>query len=172
MSARDQDDVSARRRSRDILYGIMIFRGAYPVLHDQRGFNFHFNFNFRRYPIMDNSSCPPPDLAAVLQTLARFAPPPPPLRIPSTESPYHDEDYEPPETVARASDHAHLQVPGSVPSSAISPENSIPPSKRIDPATITDWPSGLRSVMRTVASNETSVARIKRVGLNRSIHES
>ena len=127
---------------------------------------------------MDPSSCPAPDLASVLQTLARFAPPPPPAPpappAPSTELSVHDEDYEPPETVARAPDHAHLQVPVSAPSSsttsAISPEVSIPPSKRIDPATITDWPSGLRYVMRTVARNETSIARIKRVSVNKTVH--
>ena len=34
---------------------------------------------------------------------------------------------------------------------------------RVDPATLTDWPSGLRCVMKTVARDDTAMARIKKV---------
>jgi len=84
-----------------------------------------------------------PDLASVLKTLASFAPqtqrqsPQPQPQNPS---------------VAQAPTSRGLDTPPAVPTPKI-----------IDPATITDWSSGLRCVMKTVAAHDNIIKEIRRV---------
>ena len=113
----------------------------------------------------------PPDLATVLRTLAQFAPPAidiSPIQQPSSTAPFAtelnrkiEEDYEPPEAETSA---YNAPIPSqkrqNMPLQAHVPIKSVPP---VDPATITDWPNGLRHVMKAVARNEAIAHRIRKV---------
>jgi hypothetical protein len=87
-----------------------------------------------------------PDLASVLKTLASFAAP-----SPQTQ---------------RLSPHPQPQNPSRAPAPASrgpEPPAAVPAPKLIDPATIIDWSSGLRCVMKTVAAHENIIKEIRRV---------
>ncbi len=116
---------------------------------------------------MTTASYQTPDLASVLQTLAQFTPhavaPSNLIQPPATEQVEDEEEYEPPETVGLAKPIPESAGPQS---SHVSREASAATSSQprpVDPATITDWPSALRCVMRTVAAHDASIARIKKV---------
>jgi len=87
-----------------------------------------------------------PDLASVLKTLASFAPPAPQNHGLSP----HPQPRHP----------SSAQAPASKSSEA---RPAVPAPKLIDPATITDWSSGLRCVMKTVAAHESIIKEIRRV---------
>ena len=89
-----------------------------------------------------------PDLNSVLQTLASF-------------------------TAPQNQQHQGISVPVSVPPSGHvqCPPQTVPIEKivqkpeklLVDPATIIDWSSGLRCVMKTVAAHEDIIKEIRRV---------
>jgi hypothetical protein len=87
-----------------------------------------------------------PDLASVLKTLASFAP------APQGNSQHSRPQTPEPRKTREAPPSMKPESPAAV--------NSL---KIIDPATITDWPSGLRCVMKTVAANENIIKEIRRV---------
>jgi hypothetical protein len=87
-----------------------------------------------------------PDLASVLKTLASFVPPGPQNQGLSTQ----------PQPQNSSSAQALTSKSSEAPPAAPAP-------KLIDPATITDWSSGLRCVMKTVAAHENIIREIRRV---------
>jgi hypothetical protein len=97
------------------------------------------------------------DLASVLKTLASLAPA---SQYPDNQSisstlplATHGRDH----TVQSAySGPNNVQQLGSDPSPPPAP-------KRVDPTTITDWSTGLRCVMKTIATNDSIVREIQRV---------
>jgi hypothetical protein len=85
-----------------------------------------------------------PDLASVLKTLASLAPQgQQPNIAPSEAFPHSSESSRAP--------------PPSLKSA------SVPGSKLIDPATIVDWSSGLRCVVKTIAAHDNIIKEIRRV---------
>jgi hypothetical protein len=88
-----------------------------------------------------------PDLDSVLKTLASFTTPQNQQhqRIPQTAPPHA----------------GHFQ--GQQQTAPLERAAPVPEKKLIDPATITDWSSGLRCVMKTVAAHEDIIREIRRV---------
>jgi hypothetical protein len=101
----------------------------------------------------------PPDLASVLQTLASLAPQAPQQQYPPTNFPQVQarDSYGKPPSPLRG------QANVFQPSLGRPQERPVNVPKVIDPATITDWSSGLKCVMKTVARNENIVDDLKRV---------
>jgi hypothetical protein len=87
-----------------------------------------------------------PDLASVLKTLASFAPP----GSQTLGNSSHPQPWTPEIRQAATSKVPEATTPANGP-------------KLIDPATITDWSSGLRCVMKTVAAHENIIKEIRRV---------
>lgn len=121
---------------------------------------------------MATASHQTPDLASVLHTLAQYTPVADNPTSPSTpESGVIDDgvDYEPPEATVpdlQPRSEQNSSGPQSHPVSKQPPaatQSRAKVSVSVDPAKITDWPNGLRHVMRTVARNDGNIARIKKV---------
>lgn len=109
-----------------------------------------------------------PDLATILATLAGLAPPKPPGH--QTESsqqihpiPHSQQFHQP---LPYVTQQPPQQWPQSAPIYPV-PRSSTPADthkvRLIDPATIVDWSSGLKCVMRTVAKQESILHDIRRV---------
>lgn len=119
---------------------------------------------------MAGANYQPPDLATVLQTLAQFVPRPSNTPALPSNGLTHVNFQDVPEdprlrhrqaaTTERKESTTLGSLNGSLDHSRPLPGKEPRP---IDPATITDWPSGLRCVMRTVGRNDASLARIKKV---------
>lgn len=117
-----------------------------------------------------------PDLASVLRTLAAYAPPP--TSQPAPEPPHggsadnargqaeesYDDAYEPSETTHDFIPEQKQQLPSQIPTLRRVPErHELPPPSTTDSTTITDWPTALRHVMKTVARSEVVMARVKKM---------
>ena len=126
----------------------------------------------------------PPDLASVLKTLSQFAPaqsPAPPATEVATgiatfqtallDPAAEEAEYEPayaviPDAHKPVQNGGLLQPTPANNSSQVANNSHCVSADRtvaVDPATIIDWPSGLRCVMRTVARHDAIIARIKKV---------
>src|SRR5580704_8404919 len=93
-----------------------------------------------------------PDLASVLKTLASLAP------QSQQQGIAHHQN-------TQNLNQAAQQLPlPRVQQNDVRAEAGIKP-RAIDPATIIDWPSGLKCVMKTVASHENVIKEIRRVRL-------
>ncbi|KAI9887954.1 MAG: hypothetical protein M1823_000211 [Watsoniomyces obsoletus] len=117
---------------------------------------------------MATASYQTPDLATVLQTLAQYNSPAVvssnSIQPSSTKPVNEDEDeYEPPETVEPPQPIAQSSRPQFSPTPPVASTSTSVLPRKIDPATITDWPGALRCVMRTVAVHDASIARIKKM---------
>ncbi len=120
---------------------------------------------------MDAHGYQTPDLASVLRTLAQYVPAAPQSNgliqedhTRYTEEAIEEGEYDPSEIV-----DAIVQEPLI---SSVPPTTSVQrppqfhrsaPAPAIDPRTITDWPSALRHVMKTVARSDAIMARVKRM---------
>lgn len=130
---------------------------------------------FELYSTLRIMSYQPPDLASVLRTLAQYAPPQPDISVqapiqhsvPTTSiktlfNGIDEEDYEPPEASKSDTHPATLKDRGhGLQSQADLAIKPVPP--QIDPSTITDWPNGLRHVMKAVARNDAIIHRLQKV---------
>lgn len=112
--------------------------------------------------IMSSHEYQAPDLASILKTLASLTPksqqqvgeqstqdPQPLPYVAAPLLPPYQQSWQP-----------QVQTPASV-----SRSTSANNAKLIDPASITDWSSGLKCVMRTVAKHENLLHDIRYVGL-------
>jgi hypothetical protein len=98
-----------------------------------------------------------PDLASVLKTLASFtAPTPQSQGTPPPPAPQHP---------AGEQSSINIEPVPDVPA-------AVPAPKLIDPATIIDWSSGLRCVMKTVAAHDNIIKEIRHVSWNLSLIQS
>jgi hypothetical protein len=88
-----------------------------------------------------------PDLDSVLKTLASFT------------TPQNQQHQGISQTALPHAGHFQVQQQ-TAPLERAAP---VPEKKLIDPATITDWSSGLRCVMKTVAAHENVIKEIRRV---------
>ncbi len=132
---------------------------------------------------MASNNYEPPDLASVLRTLAAYAPPNPsqppavaPITSTQPEEELEEGEYEPPDISGQGTQqpegHPYTvqanrapRQPHPTPQHQYDP---LPPAKAnkppsIDPATIIDWSTGLKCVMRTVAQSDAIMARIRKV---------
>ena len=113
-----------------------------------------------------------PDLASILATLSALAPPASgqnlgnPQNVPSVQNARDVRDHagvyqqQGPATTQSfygLNAGAHMQ-------SGVNREGPKTEAKVIDPATIIEWPAGLRCVMKIAAQNEGIVKEIKKVG--------
>jgi hypothetical protein len=89
-----------------------------------------------------------PNLSSVLKTLASLAP--------HSEQSVVSHHQQTQNLVAQQWQHPQKQP------NAVRPDAAIKP-RIIDPATIIDWPSGLKCVMKTVASHDNVIKEIRRV---------
>lgn len=115
-----------------------------------------FDFLGRTRTIRDEMANPPPNLADILRTLSALAPQPQQdqQQAPSNlSSPYH---FSAPIPQPRP----HFEVP-SRPQPPPPAAAAAAPTE--DASKITDWPTALRCVMRSVASNERVVGEIRKV---------
>ncbi|KAI9719785.1 MAG: hypothetical protein M1812_003273 [Candelaria pacifica] len=140
---------------------------------------------------MTSNTYETPDLASVLRTLAAYAPPnssqeaalAPKLSIQHTEE-LEEGEYEPPDISSQDTQQPigrpYTTQAGQLWSQqgpiAQHRNGSHAPAKaerppRIDPATITDWSTGLKCVMRTVAQSEDIMARIRKMIKSQHEHE-
>ncbi|OBT65730.1 hypothetical protein VE03_03322 [Pseudogymnoascus sp. 23342-1-I1] len=107
---------------------------------------------------------PPPNLADILRTLSALAPPAQqdqqPAQNPS--NPYH---FSAPIPQPRP----HFEVPSHARPQAPPPQAAAAPTQ--DASRITDWPTALRCVMRSVASNERVVGEIRKLIQTQHEHE-
>jgi hypothetical protein len=99
--------------------------------------------------IMAANSSQVPDLASVLKTLASLAP------QGQQQGITHHQQIQ---NISQAAQ----QWPPQIPQNDVRVESGTKP-RVIDPATIIDWPSGLKCVMKTVASHENVIKEIRRV---------
>lgn len=111
---------------------------------------------------MSSSNYQTPDLASVLRTLAGLAP--------QSQGQHSQQPTQDPRLSQPPAQAAEQARPGSLAqATTVRHSSSIPTPpngqkiKIIDPATIIDWSSGLRCVMKTVAKNETMLQDIRRV---------
>ena len=116
-----------------------------------------------------------PDLATVLRTLSQFVPGAANgsvgLNSVQTDDELEEGEYVPQDVAAASAPPQNLRTTRS--STIVGTDVHLGiarPAPRkgdgatgVDPATLTDWPSGLRCVMRTVARDDTAIARIKKV---------
>lgn len=123
---------------------------------------------------MASNDSPTPDLATILATLAGFAPQKqqtqqtvssqsiPPI-LQSQPAPQNQQFQQPPPYVAQQPPHQWQYPPQNYPIPRSSTPVDAPKVRLIDPATIIDWSSGLKCVMRTVAKQESILHDIRRV---------
>lgn len=101
----------------------------------------------------------PSDLNSILSTLSA-------LTNPSPSPNNNDYDYEPPEPAARP------PVPAPSTTAHTNTSNETDRNRaREDPSKITTWPRALQHVMRTVAANEATQRKIRRLIQNQHAHE-
>lgn len=114
-------------------------------------------FQFRRAQktIKDEMANPPPNLADILRTLSALAP--------------QQQQQDQQQTPSNPSNPYHFSAPipqprpqFEVPSRPPQPQPA-PAAPIQDASKITDWPTALRCVMRSVASNERVVGEIRKV---------
>lgn len=124
---------------------------------------------------MDYNGYQTPDLASVLRTLSQYAPPAPQADAESQDRGSADQaktpDYDLEEGEYEPSDPKNgISLEQDLaPESRVRPvqqpieRQELPAKSVVDATSITDWPAALRHVMRTVARNEATIARVKRM---------
>ncbi|KAG9248698.1 hypothetical protein BJ878DRAFT_308362 [Calycina marina] len=126
---------------------------------------------------MSSNSKETPDLASILATLAGLAP----QKIQQTQDQAPPQEIQQPQPTQQhhqqfpAASQPPLQqwrqpVPSHVQAGSITPLEA-PVGRIIDPATIIDWSSGLKCVMRTVAKQESILNDIRHMIKSQQEHE-
>ncbi|KFY27812.1 hypothetical protein V493_03290 [Pseudogymnoascus sp. VKM F-4281 (FW-2241)] len=116
-------------------------------------------------------SNPPPNLADILRTLSALAPPPQQQQhdqqgSANPQNPYH---FSAPIPQPRPHFETVPSRPQQAPSAAPTATGAAAPIQ--DASRITDWPTALRCVMRSVASNERVVGEIRKLIQTQHEHE-
>ncbi|PGH33919.1 hypothetical protein GX50_03240 [[Emmonsia] crescens] len=108
------------------------------------------------------SNNPMPDLASVLKTLSAYAP----ATLNQSRAPLN-----PPVESWNHSSHTRATPISRHASLEQNPEHVNQPANLPDPSTITAWPAALKYVMKTVAQNEATQSKIKRLIHTQHGHE-
>ncbi|PNS15767.1 hypothetical protein CAC42_4219 [Sphaceloma murrayae] len=106
----------------------------------------------------------PPNLADILSTLSKFAPPP--AEQPSNEP--DDDEYDPAAYLQET--HTYGVAHPSIPNGTLQPSRQ-PAGPVVDPATITEWSAGLRCISKIAAQNPNFAPAIKRMISNQRKNE-
>ena len=120
----------------------------------------YLSFCITRTKLDEMASNPPPNLADILRTLSALAP------QPEQQQQQHHQQHQGPQNPY----HFSAPIPQPRPPFALPTQHAHPQQRPpvqaqavIDPAGITDWPTALRCVMKTVASNDRIVGEIRKV---------